>query len=263
MGDAAAALTGGAPSIPTICAMRLCTLFLALSALVLFSACSRSSAPSDAELAEAAALEEQAAPVDYDTAEMAIEAGVIDPGGLPRGSTWVRYRNDDGATSYGYLKDDRPVGFWTYRHPDGPIFMQGAYLYGGLQDGPWRFWHANATRFAEGNFDRGERHGQWQQWHPNGRRALQGSYRRGQREGEWVTWWPNGRLMSRGFFDQGRPSGRWLFWDRDGRPMPHHTHSHPDTTHPEVMNPPTIQWDGHRRIEEDHLAPHRPGSPRE
>ena len=189
--------------------MKLRSITLASLVLMGMTACGRSqqAAPSDqSATAEAGASDVFTQPVIYDNATAGIAAGVIVRDGIPDDSQWVRIGGDgNGALSYGFICDDKPVGFWTYYHDNGVIAMQGKYLYGGTKDGEWRVWHRNGRLHAEGSFDRGERIGEWAQWHENGRRSTRGAYLNGERR-------PLGSLVS-----QWRPQKPWGL--REGQPI--------------------------------------------
>lgn len=197
--------------------------------------------------------EEQRAQVEevtvHQTADALSEAGLVDIHALPRGSEWREFSHSQGGRSYGYICDDRPVGYWHYTHANGRIAMRGAYLYGGLQHGPWETYWENGRPRARGSYLRGKHDGEWRFWHDNGRRAAVGRYSDGQRMGQWRSWWRSGRRQSHGSYIDNQRSGRWLFWDRDGNPISF-THSLPGTDMPEVMNPPVIQPDGRIRLED-------------
>ena len=214
------------------------TLISGSAVLMILASCGRSqSSPEQQEVV--------LPPIAYESAESAIAVGVVSTDGLPKGSVWVRLsEGDNSPASYGYMCDDKPVGFWTYRYANAQVQMQGRYLYGGNKDGVWNMWHDNGRRMAQGAFDRGEPIGEWQQWHSGGARSTRGSYLLGQRSGVWTSWWPNGKLMSQGVFVDGRPSGRWMYWDKNGVAMPNHTHSHPGVAFPDTMNPAQVGWDG-------------------
>ena len=231
---------------------------IALVSLTLFavSACGRSQpeAAAGPELPK----EPSAKPVQYDSAEAAVAVGVVSPDGLPSDSQWIRVGGDEtGPLSYGYVSDDKPVGFWTYHHPSGRIAMQGTYLYGGVKDGEWRLWHANGARLAVGSFDRDQRMGAWTRWHDNGARSSAGSYLNDERSGEWIAWHRNGRMKSQGVYVAGKVIGRWQQWNQQGREMPYTTFGHPQDIQP--VTPADRTWDGMTELEGLGLKPYRPG----
>ena len=243
--------------LDTLKRMMLRSLTLASLVLAGMTACGRSQ-PDVEPATEQVAVEGQ--PVLYDSPQAAVEVGVVAQDGIPADSEWVRLGGDESAPlSYGYLCDEKPVGFWTYHHPNGSIAMQGTYLYGGVKDGEWRLWHANGKRLAQGHFDRGERIGEWVRWHDNGRRSTLGAYLNGERSGPWAAWHRIGKRKSLGKYVAGQPSGRWVYWNAKGVSQPNHTFSHPRDEFPADMTPVDRRWDGMTELEDPGVIPFRPG----
>lgn len=70
------------------------------------------------------------------------------------------------------------------RGPDGTWRM----------DGPFRSWHADGSREAEGSYVDDLQSGPWTTWYPDGALQSRGSYLFGEKEGVWVHRAPDGAL---------------------------------------------------------------------
>jgi antitoxin component YwqK of YwqJK toxin-antitoxin module len=208
----------------------------AVTALIL-GGCDKRSAEAPAE--EEVVRQEQSVSVDteplvYTSAADAEEAGVIDPAALPAGSVWTKVSGIDGkVVGYGYLCDDKPVGFWTYFHGNGRVSMQGSYRYGGVEHGDWQLYYDNGRPEARGTYHLGQRHGSWESWHRNGKKAGVGPWQRGKRHGCWRTWHDNGKISAIGDYRHDRKTGMWFLWNDHGRRLQDQVFNHPGTDFPE------------------------------
>lgn len=187
-------------------------------------------------------------PAIYYSPEDLRSAGKLDGITLPTGSVWKQLIHSDGSKSYGYICDDKPVGFWTYVYPNGRVSMQGSYLYGGVQQDAWEKWWENGNRLAKGSYDRGEKAGEWISYHKNGTRSSAGTYIQGERWGVWTSWHINGQRESVGRFEADKPSGIWRFWTDNGSRRPYINYNHPGTDWPEDSNPLVIDASGRDAI---------------
>ena len=104
---------------------------------------------------------------------------------LPVGTEPVTQRDENkNVMSQGFFNDNHEIGTWMYYHErTNTMSMTGDYLYGGVRDGVWQYFHSNGEPQAIGRFTGNQEEGIWTWYHFNGTPSLQGYMLDGMRHG--------------------------------------------------------------------------------
>ena len=87
----------------------------------------------------------------------------------------------------------------------------------GKMQGPYRKWHKNGQKAAEGEYENGMKRGKWTTWCENGQRETEGEIRDGEEHGKWAAWYENGQKIAEGEFREGKAYGIWTAWFENGQ----------------------------------------------
>ena len=131
------------------------------------------------------------------------------------GEWTYRYPNGQIAKQ-GRYEDDKQVGKLTLWHPNGAKEQEGYFTDDGFRGGPWTYWNADGSKFAEGCYQDGREHGGWKFHGAGGVLHCAGEFNAGRRAGEWRYYHPAGGLQAVGLYLDGRKIGTWRYFASSG-----------------------------------------------
>lgn len=136
----------------------------------------------------------------------------------PEGSKVTQRKTAEARERWCKMPDGTRHGPRHAWHADGSKWFEGQYRHGKRQ-GEWTFWHANGKLRSKGSYVDDKRDGPSTHWHDSGEKALQGHCKAGAEDGVWKSWWPNGKPEAVIRFVNGAPSGRAVYTSRRGLPV--------------------------------------------
>ena len=128
----------------------------------------------------------------------------LEAGTRATGSVHLIERNHDTTPGWTVQQEVDGDGVRHGEHTvweDDRLVLEG-YFENDLEEGVWRYWHANGQLSQELTYRQGQAEGAYRHWHDNGRLAVLGAFRGGIQEGPWLYWTSRGSLDAdqTGFF---------------------------------------------------------------
>lgn len=77
-------------------------------------------------------------------------------------------------------------------------------------------YHADSSKYMEGNYKNGERDGVWTAWYRNGNVWSTGKYKNGIEDGKKTVYHENGQKYYEGVMKDEKRTGIWTFWNSEG-----------------------------------------------
>ena len=121
------------------------------------------------------------------------------------------YYSSDRLLSIGVKKQGKEQGEWIFYHANGTKWTQGEYK-DGVQVGLWRMWNNAGDLLQEYYADNGP----FKSWYPNGNMESKGEIVNGKREGEWSFYYINGQLFKISHYHADSINGKGIEYHYNG-----------------------------------------------
>lgn len=123
---------------------------------------------------------------------------------------------EDGTLSAVGEYQDKPMGNWTYYHPNGVASTFGSYNKDGQADGKWIWYNNEGDSLNLITFKKGKKEGLYKEFHPNGYISQTFKYENEKTEGEILDYYYNGALYSTSKVKADIKNGKQVFFHMIG-----------------------------------------------
>ncbi|WP_298900940.1 CDC27 family protein [uncultured Psychroserpens sp.] len=117
------------------------------------------------------------------------------------------YFNNTYVSAIGEVKDENPVGNWTYYDERGQLKATGTLDLNGERTGEWVWYYTDGTIKEKAVYDNGKLNGSNTQWHENGKIYIEANYVSDSLENEYKSYNNKGALYQKKYYKKGKLDG--------------------------------------------------------
>ncbi|WP_460220525.1 hypothetical protein [Psychroserpens sp. MEBiC05023] len=117
------------------------------------------------------------------------------------------YFNDSYVSAIGEIKDEQPVGKWTYYNENGQLKSQGVLDLEGQKIGEWTWYHPNGKKKETAIYEHGKLNGNNKQWFENGKLYYEANFSLDSLDNEYKSYRKSGALFQKKYYNNGSLDG--------------------------------------------------------